>query len=275
MHGASRLSDDIAALFSVALLYQFACIAEFFQQTICFCGSGAKQCFGLFPCNAAVFLRVLDKELLLVVQGCAAPLAGLRFSACFLHFIAVRKCHAENALCRFKFRLHRAGFVGALNLSDPCTVAFNQTHTVKNSGKIRVSGLRNAEKNRFQLQTRYKPAQGDKFNSVLIQVDQIAAAERVISVNHTVQQRLSDGLVRIILAIGSVQPGKGRLGFVEKVNKLVGILQLLQDRAGKLLPVAEQLFIRALKERDFCGGLALIREQQGQICVQSILADEL
>ena len=93
--------------------------------------------------------------------------------------------------------------------------------------------------------------------------------------NHAVQQRLSDGLVRIILTIGSVQPGKGRLGFVEKVNKLVGILQLLQDRAGKLLPVAEQFFIRALKERDFCGGLALIREQQGQICVQPILADEL
>ena len=74
--------------------YQFACIAEFFQQTICFCGSGAKQCFGLFPCNAAVFLRVLDKALLLVVQGCSASLAGLRFSACFLYFMITNKLAA-------------------------------------------------------------------------------------------------------------------------------------------------------------------------------------
>ena len=39
----------------------------------------------------------------------------------------------------------------------------------------------------FQFQTGYKTSKGDKFDSILIDIDQIASAERVITVNNAVQ----------------------------------------------------------------------------------------
>lgn len=46
---------------------------------------------------------------------------------------------------------------------------------------------RKSKRHGFQFQTGYKTSKRDKFDSILIDIDQIASAERVITVNNAVQ----------------------------------------------------------------------------------------
>ena len=68
-----------------------------------------------------------------------------------------------------------------------------------------------------------------------------------------VEQRLPHGLGRVVPDVHPIQAGELRPGAVESVDIAVGILQLLEQRAGQLLPVLEDRLFAALEDRQLDG----------------------
>ena len=68
---------------------------------------------------------------------------------------------------------------------------------------------------------------------------------------------------------------KGCLSLIIIIYKCVSIVKLLQQGAGKLTSVAKNRSRAALKNRNLQRMLALLGQQQRQICVQAIVTDEL
>lgn len=69
------------------------------------------------------------------------------------------------------------------------TKKIRATDKLLSSTKDKVAGFINCTylADGFQFQTGYKTSKRDKFDSILIDIDQIASAERVITVNNAVQ----------------------------------------------------------------------------------------
>ena len=121
-----------------------------------------------------------------------------------------------------------------------------------------VSGLRDPHKNRFHREAWNQTAQGNKFDPVIIEVDQSAAGEGIIPVNDAVEQGFTNGILGIIPLIGSLKAGKCRFRFVEQIDGGICFSQLRQEGAGKLFAVSEDGFVSPLENREFDGVLTLV-----------------
>ena len=80
--------------------------------------------------------------------------------------------------------------------------------------------------------------------------------------DHRVQQGLAHRFHGVISLVFAQKPLKRGAGSIVKVDGLVSLVQLLKDRAAKFLSIFEQQFVGPLKDGQFDGMLALVRDQK-------------
>ena len=173
----------------------------------------------------------------------------------------------------FNAGLHGAVFVQLKNTANAGAVAFNQTQTVEYFRQLLISRLRNANTNIFGGKTGKKSAKRDELHLAVVHVNNDAAAETVITVNKSVQQRFTDGFFGVVLLIRADNAFDRGSSLVAQRKVVYCILKLVEHRTAEFFAVTELRTKFIFEYGDFGCVMALVGKQQSEVSVNIVLRD--
>ena len=136
-----------------------------------------------------------------------------------------------------------------------------------------VSRLRNADTNILSRETGQESTERDELHLAVVYIDNNAAAETVITVNKSVQQRFTDGFFGVVTLIRADNAFDRGSSLVAQRKVVYCILKLVEHRSAKLLAVTELRAELILEHGNLRCVMALVGKQQSEVGKNIILRD--
>ena len=119
-----------------------------------------------------------------------------------------------------------------------------------------------------------EPARAEHFEPIVEKAHEVRAGQGVVAVHDRVEQRLADGLRRVVAPVDAVEAaylGPRAVPLVEVVERLA---HLREHGAADLAPLPEDRLARPLEDGQLERERALVGEQQREVREEAVLPDE-
>ncbi len=86
-----------------------------------------------------------------------------------------------------------------------------------------------------------------------------------------VQKGLSESYLWVVAPVDTAQLFKRRMGLIAKINKIINIIHLPEQGAGKFFPIFKLVLVRSFKNSRLDRMHTLVGKQQSQVRINAIL----